>query len=71
MKKSSVVVELRTIHETASEVMSVSKPNVPEIDVCKLTEKTSFKQMNKNKKEGSVLFIEDSLARGVGNNLKS
>ena len=32
MKKSSVVVELSTIQETASEVMSVSEPNVLEID---------------------------------------
>ena len=32
MKKCSVLVELSTIHEIASEVMSVSEPNVPEID---------------------------------------
>ena len=58
-------------HETASEVMSVSEPNVPEIDKCKLSENTSFEQMHKNKKEGTVLLFGDSLARGVGNHLKS
>ena len=51
--------------------MSVSEPNVPEIDKCKLTENTSFEQMHKNKKEGTVLLTEDSLARNVGNHLKS
>ena len=50
MKKSSVLVELSTIHETASEVMSVSEPNVPEIKKCKLSENTSFEQMHKDKK---------------------
>ena len=71
MKKSSVLVELSTIHETASEVMSVTESNVPEIDQCKLSENTSFEQMHKNKKEGTVLLIGDSLARGFGNHLKS
>ena len=66
-----MLVELSTIHETASEVMSVSEPNVPEIDKCKLSENTSIEQMHKNKKEGTVLLIEDSLTRGVGNHLKS
>ena len=42
MKKFSVFVELSTIHETASEVMSVIEPNVPEIDKCKLSGNTSF-----------------------------
>ena len=42
MKKSSVLVEISTIHETASEVMSVSEPNVPEVDQCKISENTSF-----------------------------
>ena len=72
MKKSSVLVELSTIHETASEVMSVSEPNALEIDKCKLSENTSFEQMHKNKTEGTVLFIGDSLARvSVDNHLKS
>ena len=49
MKKSNVVVELSTIQETASEIISVSEPNVPGIDKCKQAENTSFKQMHKNK----------------------
>ena len=32
-------------------------PNVPEIDKGKLSENTSFEQMHKNKKEGTVLGI--------------
>ena len=44
---------------------------MPEIDKRKLTENTSFEQLHKSKKEGTVLLIGDSLARGVGNHLKS
>ena len=55
-----MLVELSTIHETASEVMSVSNPNVSEMDKCKLSENTSFKQMHKTKKEGTVLLIGNS-----------
>ena len=50
--------------------MSVSEPNVPEIDKCKLSENTSFERMHKNKK-GTVLLIGDSLARSVGHHLKA
>ena len=70
MQKSSVEVELRTIQETVWEVMSVSKASVPEIDSCKVTKSTSFEEMHKNEKEGTVLLIGDSLARVVGNHLK-
>ena len=55
-EKSSVLVELSQIHETTSDVMSVCEPNVPEMDKCKLSENTSFEQMHKNKKEGTVLL---------------
>ena len=51
--------------------MSVSEHSVSEIDMCKLSENTSFEQMHKNKKDETVLLIGDSLARGVGNHLKS
>ena len=37
MKMSSVEVELSTIQETVSEVMSVSQPSVPELDTVQIT----------------------------------
>ena len=60
MKKFSVLVELSKIHDTASEVMSVSEPNVPEIDKGKLSKNISFEQMhkNKNKKKGQFFSLE-------------
>ena len=50
---------------------SSTRARAPEIDKCKLSENTSFEQMHKNKKEGTVLLIGDSLTRGLGNHLKS
>jgi len=75
MKKSSVVDEVREIQETASEIISVSdrefRPSITEIVNSGAAENISFEELHKNKKEGTVLLIGDSLARGVGCNLKS
>ena len=51
MNKSSVVAEVSAIQGAASEIVSVSdrdRPNMPEVDQCMLTENISFEQMYKN-----------------------
>ncbi len=68
--KTIAVIEMSATKET--EVRSVSdSPSVPEIDNHKETVNVSFEQLCKDKKEGTVLLIGDSLTRGVGCHLKS
>ncbi len=82
--KTIAVVEMSATKETEvesvsdspnvpeTEVKSVSQsPNVPEIDKHTQVVNISFEQLCKDKKEGTVLLIGDSLARGVGCHLKS
>ena len=82
--KTITVVEMSATKETEvesvndspnvseTEVKSVSQSSsVPEIDKQKQAVNISFEQLCKDKKEGTVLLIGDSLARGVGYHLKS
>src|SRR6266568_931777 len=68
--KTITVVGFNATKETEVESVSQS-PNVPEIDKHKQAVNISFEQLCKDKKEGTVLLIGDSLARGVGCHLKS
>ena len=60
MNKSSVVAEVSATQEAASEIMSVSdrdRPNIKEIVQCMLTENISFKQMYKTKRKGQFVSL--------------
>ena len=68
--KEKVMNEMMSEIDSASDSSNSGKPNACKINENK-TELISFEHRFKDKKEGTVLLIGDSLARGVGIHLRS